>query len=213
MSKPKSEKLCPGVEQIPFEALERLGAIFEEGRVKDGLDNWKSSPGDQEYNIERTRHAIRHLMLYANGDRQEDHLAKVMWYCVTTIWRTNHNTERRSYSSANSSNRPSEASGTMDPNSWTDPYPSPMACVQQSVEQAKRDIDKAPAQLPIGALLYAHPPAKESTEVALQQTKAIQEKIQSLQPVDLSMYAVTLEPTIYTPEEYAAKQKKEQPSE
>lgn len=92
MSKPKSEKLCPGVEQIPFESLERLGAIFAEGEKKYGLDNWKTSPEDKEYNTERTRHAIRHLMLYANGDRQEDHLAKVMWYCVTTIWRTNHTT-------------------------------------------------------------------------------------------------------------------------
>lgn len=82
----KSEMICPGIEQIPFEALEACGAIFEEGRVKYGLGNWKKGVKDEEYQTERTRHAIRHLMLYANGDRSEDHVAKVMWWTVTTIW-------------------------------------------------------------------------------------------------------------------------------
>ncbi len=84
---PKSELLSPGVEQIPFEGLEAIGAIFSEGEKKYGRDNWKQQPNNAEYNKERTRHAIRHLMLWANGDRQEPHLAKVAWFCVTTIWR------------------------------------------------------------------------------------------------------------------------------
>lgn len=88
MTKPKSEVLAPGVDQIPFEAMERLGAIFAEGQIKYGRDNWKTDPHNKEYNEERTRHAIRHLMLYANGDRQEDHLAKVMWFAATMLWRT-----------------------------------------------------------------------------------------------------------------------------
>jgi hypothetical protein len=86
-SAPKSELLAPGVEQIPFEGLEAIGQIFSEGEKKYGLDNWKSQPNNTEYNRERTRHAIRHLILWANGDRSEPHLAKVAWFCVTTIWR------------------------------------------------------------------------------------------------------------------------------
>ena len=88
MNKPKSEVLAPGVDQIPFEAMERLGAIFAEGEKKYGKDNWKTAPHDKEFNEERTRHAIRHLMLYANGDRNEDHLAKLLWFSATMIWRT-----------------------------------------------------------------------------------------------------------------------------
>ncbi len=84
---PKSEELAPGVEQIPFEGLEEIGKIFSEGEKKYGLNNWKLQPDNAEYNRERTRHAIRHLMLWANGDRSEPHLAKVAWFCVTTIWR------------------------------------------------------------------------------------------------------------------------------
>jgi hypothetical protein len=85
--KPKSETLSPGIEQIPFESLEAIGSIFSEGQIKYGLNNWKKQPDNEEYNTERLRHAIRHLTLYANGDRSEPHLAKVAWFCVTTIWR------------------------------------------------------------------------------------------------------------------------------
>lgn len=84
--RPKTEKLSPGIEQIPFEALEACGEIFAEGEIKYGLDNWKKGVNDKEYQNERTRHAIRHLMKWANGDRSEPHLAKVMWFCVTQIW-------------------------------------------------------------------------------------------------------------------------------
>jgi len=87
LMKPKSETLAPGVEQVPFIGIEAIGAIFNEGATKYGVDNWKQDPSNKEYNIERSRHAIRHLMLWANGDRSEPHLAKVAWFCVTTIWR------------------------------------------------------------------------------------------------------------------------------
>jgi hypothetical protein len=84
---PKSETLSPGLDQIPFVGIEAIGAIFAEGEKKYGRDNWKKQPNNDEYNAERTRHAIRHLFLWANGDRTEPHLAKVAWFCVTTIWR------------------------------------------------------------------------------------------------------------------------------
>ena len=84
---PKSEVLSPGVDQVPFEGIEAIGAIFAEGEIKYGRGNWKKQPDNDEYNRERCRHAIRHLMLWANGDRSENHIAKVAWFCVTTIWR------------------------------------------------------------------------------------------------------------------------------
>lgn len=86
-AKPRSEVVSPGIDQIPFEGVEAIGAIFAEGEVKYGKDNWKQDPSNEEYNRERTRHAIRHLLLWASGDRAEAHLAKVAWFCVTTIWR------------------------------------------------------------------------------------------------------------------------------
>lgn len=83
--KAKTEKVCPGIEQIPFHSIERIGAIFEEGRIKYGRDNWKKGVGDNEFITERIKHMIRHLMLFANGDRQEDHLAKVGWGSVALM--------------------------------------------------------------------------------------------------------------------------------
>ena len=86
-NKPLSETVSPGIDQIPFEGLEEIGLIFAEGEEKYGRDNWKRDPSNRDYNDERGRHALRHLYLYLNGDRSENHLAKVAWYCVTTIWR------------------------------------------------------------------------------------------------------------------------------
>jgi hypothetical protein len=91
---PKSEMVSPGIDQIPFEFMEELGAIFAGGELKYGLDNWKQSPNDDAYNRERYRHALRHLMLWIGGDRSENHLAKVAWFCCTTIWREKHATNR-----------------------------------------------------------------------------------------------------------------------
>jgi hypothetical protein len=90
---PQTESTSPGIDQIPFVAIESIGRIFAEGEQKYGRDNWKRDPSNESYNAERGRHALRHLYLYLNGDRSEDHLAKVAWYCVTTLWRTNQPTK------------------------------------------------------------------------------------------------------------------------
>lgn len=84
--KAKSDRLGVRLNDIPYEGLEALGAIFQEGAVKYGVGNWKGGLGDKTYQEERLNHAIRHLMLWANGDRSEAHLAKVAWFCVTQIW-------------------------------------------------------------------------------------------------------------------------------
>jgi hypothetical protein len=90
-AKPKSDVVCPGIDQVPFCLLERVGAVFADGEVKYSRGNWKQQPDNVEYDRERIRHALRHLHLYADGDRAEDHLAKVAWFCATTMWRENAN--------------------------------------------------------------------------------------------------------------------------
>ena len=85
---PKSEKVSPGIDQIPFEGIEAIGSIFAEGELKYGRDNWKILGDDPSgYEQERSRHALRHLFLWVGGDRSENHLAKVAWFCVTQLWR------------------------------------------------------------------------------------------------------------------------------
>lgn len=83
--KAKSDPTNNGIEQIPLSGLIAIGSIFEEGRLKYGKDNWKNGVNDKGYQTSRLVHAITHLMLYANGDRSENHLAKVAWFCVTQL--------------------------------------------------------------------------------------------------------------------------------
>lgn len=77
---------CEGVGQIPWESLKQLGAIFKEGEAKHGRGNWKKAVSDIPYQQERWEHAERHLRLYNEGDRSENHMAKVMWYACVQIW-------------------------------------------------------------------------------------------------------------------------------
>jgi len=84
MNKAKSDKLNTGLILIPFHSLFRLGAIFVEG-LRYGKDNWKKGVHDKEYQEERLEHTIRHMILYKEGDKSEDHLAKVMWFCSTQM--------------------------------------------------------------------------------------------------------------------------------
>lgn len=80
-----TEQTNASIEQIPYVALEALGKIFAEGEKKYGVGNWKDN-ATPEYRIERLRHAIRHLMLFANEDTSEKHLAKVLWFCATELY-------------------------------------------------------------------------------------------------------------------------------
>lgn len=84
--KPKTEKIGANLEQLPYAALEAIGKIFAEGEKKYGYDNFQKGVDDVDFQRERLRHAIRHLMLYANGDRSENHLAKVAWFAIVQIW-------------------------------------------------------------------------------------------------------------------------------
>lgn len=84
MNKAQSDKIGYGLTMIPYHSIIRIGKIFVEG-LRYGRDNWKKGVGDKEYQEERLEHALRHIMLWKEGDRSEDHLAKVAWFCVTQL--------------------------------------------------------------------------------------------------------------------------------
>ena len=86
--KAKTEMLGTAIRQIPVASLQAIGYIFEEGAAKYGRNDWLKGTGDKEYQDERLEHSITHLMKYANGDRSENHLAKVAWFCVTQLEHT-----------------------------------------------------------------------------------------------------------------------------
>jgi hypothetical protein len=82
--KAASDKVGTGLTMIPFYSILHIGAIFVEG-LRYGRDNWKKGVNDKEYQEERLEHAILHLIKWKEGDRTEDHLAKVAWFCVTQL--------------------------------------------------------------------------------------------------------------------------------
>ena len=79
-----TDKVGTGLVLIPFYSLLRLGGIFVEG-LRYGRDNWKKGVNDKEYQEERLEHALLHLIKWKEGDRTEDHLAKVSWFCFTQM--------------------------------------------------------------------------------------------------------------------------------
>ena len=55
--------------------LRRLAETYREGAVKYGEGNWlKGIPASDLFN-----HAVRHMYLWLQGDRAEDHLAHAAW--------------------------------------------------------------------------------------------------------------------------------------
>lgn len=79
----KRDTKRPRHDLIPIEFLDELASIFEEGLEKYG-DSWKK--GGDEFLRDCLNHASNHLHLYCNGDRTENHLAKVAWNCLAVKW-------------------------------------------------------------------------------------------------------------------------------
>lgn len=83
--KAKTDIVASGVAQVPYYSIEQIGSIFKEGEPKYGRDNWLKGVNDKTYQEQRAEHALRHLMLWMQGDRSENHLAKVGWFAVTQM--------------------------------------------------------------------------------------------------------------------------------
>jgi len=79
-----TDKVGTGLVLIPWYSILELGKIFIEG-LRYGRDNWKKGVNDKEYQEERLEHAMLHLLKWKEGDRSEQHLAKVMWFCATQL--------------------------------------------------------------------------------------------------------------------------------
>lgn len=82
--KAKSDKVNTGLTLIPWYSILEIGKIFIEG-LRYGRDNWKKGVHDKEYQEERLEYAMLHLIKWKEGDRSEEHLAKVAWFCVTQL--------------------------------------------------------------------------------------------------------------------------------
>jgi hypothetical protein len=72
----KRNTFRPRHDLIPIEFLDELASVFKEGLPKYG-DSWKK--GGDDFLTDCLNHASNHLHLYMNGDRTENHLAKVAW--------------------------------------------------------------------------------------------------------------------------------------
>jgi len=80
-STPMSSTKIPlnGFEQIPYNSIVAICKIIKEGEKAHGKGNWMKAADNYEDLIERLVHIINHTMLFIEGDRSEDHLAKVAW--------------------------------------------------------------------------------------------------------------------------------------
>lgn len=70
---------------VPIESLDRLVRHYHNGLVKYQRDNWKllTKPED----IDRFKQsALRHMYSYLRGSEEEDHLAAVIWNCMSLIY-------------------------------------------------------------------------------------------------------------------------------
>ncbi len=93
---PKTVSSQSLVECLPIESLFAIGDVFTEGSTKYGLHNWLSAIDldHDAYNLyvrKRFRNALRHLGVWIGEFMRlrqptgESHLAKVAWFCVTTL--------------------------------------------------------------------------------------------------------------------------------
>src|SRR3990167_8616828 len=69
--------VCPRAEQ-------ELALICAEGLEKHN-DSWRSTADKTGFKVERLNHMIRHLNLYRQGDKSENHMAKVIWGCMCIL--------------------------------------------------------------------------------------------------------------------------------
>jgi hypothetical protein len=66
---------------LPMHAVQRLALIFERGAAKYGEDNWRKGQPLSRY----IDSALRHLCMFAEGRRDEDHAAQALWNIAALI--------------------------------------------------------------------------------------------------------------------------------
>lgn len=78
--KAKSEYIGCNYHQLHPDFIRRVAKIHAEGEKKYGYQNATLGLTDQRWIDDRFDHAMDHLLRYREGDRTEDHLAKVGWF-------------------------------------------------------------------------------------------------------------------------------------
>ena len=88
-SAPVREVVVPRYDLIPLELLNRIALIYAEGAQRYGDRTWiKGQPFSVPLN-----HIFEHLRRYQQGDRGEDHLAKVAWGVLSLMYYETHHPE------------------------------------------------------------------------------------------------------------------------
>lgn len=63
-------------------AMRRIAAVFAEGAMKFGDNNWKKGmPKSALMN-----HSLAHIVAYEHGDKSEDHLPKAVWGLMALMY-------------------------------------------------------------------------------------------------------------------------------
>lgn len=82
----KSSEQQPRIDLIPWEAIRREAVRMGEGAAAHGENNYRTGVHDQGFVTDRVNHLLRHALLYANGDRTDDHLAAIRANAGMLIW-------------------------------------------------------------------------------------------------------------------------------
>ena len=70
--------LKPRFTLIPHSSLERLAMHYTLGGIKYGFNNWKLAHTDEELQDLKDS-AVRHVLQWAKGDKDEEHFASACW--------------------------------------------------------------------------------------------------------------------------------------
>ena len=74
---------------IPWDCMERVARHYQNGADKYGDHNWqKGMPSSRYFSS-----AMRHMVKYITGSRDEDHLAAVIWNVLAIMWNEVHKPE------------------------------------------------------------------------------------------------------------------------
>lgn len=75
------------IEGVPYEdqPIHRIMQLYMRGAQKYGKSNWQKANSLEEF--ERFKRSLfRHWMQYISGDRDEDHIAAVVWNAIAIMY-------------------------------------------------------------------------------------------------------------------------------